>query len=429
MGNVVGVKFRDQGQVYYFDAQPYVVHLEESVLVKTDEGVGLGRVVDLRTSLPAGMVEKNLKPIFRLATEEDLREQKENKLLEKEAFTHCRECITLHSLEMKLVDVEVYFDRSKMVFYFTAPGRIDFRELVKDLVRAYRTRIELRQIGVRHETQMLGALGNCGQVCCCRRFLRKFEPVTIKMAKDQNLFLNPAKISGVCGRLLCCLAYEKDTYIDFQRRIPKMGKKFNTSLGTMRTLRSNMFHDSIIVLTEDNEEREVSLDEWQEIVSFQRKEWSQKVIGGKPREEDELPADSPQGGGALEADRSERPRSGQARGKKPRPQGRPQRAKDARGKEQGRDFVKKKKSSSPAGQTGGKKQRNEASRSKGGEVPATGDAQKKSDLPSQKNTPQTNDAGQKGDAPKGTAGKRRRPSNRRRSRKKPGPKKAPAKDS
>ena len=168
---------------------------------------------------------------------------------------------------MKLVDVEVFFDRSKMIFYFTAPGRIDFRELIKDLVREYRTRIELRQIGVRHETQMLGAIGNCGQICCCRRFMRKFVPVTIKMAKEQNLFLNPTKISGICGRLLCCLSFEQKGYEEFHRMCPRVGKKYTTALGSVKVLRSNFFKKSLSLLLENYDEREVSIDEWNEIVN------------------------------------------------------------------------------------------------------------------------------------------------------------------
>ena len=164
---------------------------------------------------------------------------------------------------MKLVDVEVFFDRSKLIFYFTAPARIDFRELVKDLVREYRARIELRQIGVRHETQMVGAVGNCGMVCCCRRYLRKFAPVTIRMAKEQNLFLNPAKISGICGRLLCCLSYEQENYDRFHHNCPRLGKKYQTTQGTMKVLRANMFRNSLSVLNENNEEQELTLEEWQ----------------------------------------------------------------------------------------------------------------------------------------------------------------------
>ena len=392
MGHVVGVKFREQGQVYYFDARPYVVGKEDVVLVKTEEGVGLGRVVDVRTSPPSGVLEKNLKPLFRLATPDDIRDQKENKALEAEAFKNCRNCIITHSLEMKLVDVEVYFDRSKMVFYFTAPGRIDFRELVKDLVRAYRTRIELRQIGVRHETQMLGAVGNCGQICCCRRFLRKFEPVTIKMAKDQNLFLNPAKISGVCGRLLCCLAYEKDTYVDFQKRLPRMGKKFTTSLGAMRTLRSNIFRDSIVVLTEDNEEREVSLDEWQEIVTSPRRDGGQKP---PVKSREAAPASVPQHASPAQ----DRRKDSRGQGRKPKPSTPPVKVGAPRSGEQARDSVKKKKKPVPAGQAGGRK-KTEAS------------AQ-----------PQAAGQPRKTESPGETSALRRKPAGRRRGRKKPAQKK------
>ena len=181
----------------------------------------------------------------------------------REAQEFCRQCIRDRNLDMKLVDVEVFFDRSKLIFYFTAPSRIDFRDLVKDLVREYRARIELRQIGVRHETQMVGAVGNCGMVCCCRRYLRKFAPVTIRMAKEQNLFLNPAKISGICGRLLCCLSYEQDNYDHFHRMCPRLGKKYQTDKGPMKVLRANMFRNSLSVLTENNEEVELSLDDWQ----------------------------------------------------------------------------------------------------------------------------------------------------------------------
>jgi cell fate regulator YaaT (PSP1 superfamily) len=286
MGQYVGLKFREQGQVYFFSAAPYVVKVGDHVLVKTDEGAGLGRVVVLREEPPEGLAEEDLKPIYRPAGQEDLDTRDENDALAKEAYAFCRKCVQRHRLDMKLVDVEVYFDRSKMIFYFTAPGRVDFRELVKDLVRVYRTRIELRQIGVRHETQMLGGLGNCGQVCCCRRFLRRFEPVTIKMAKDQNLFLNPAKISGVCGRLLCCLAYEKDSYQSFQSRLPKMGKKFQTVMGQVKTLRANIFRDTLTILTEAREEVELSLDEWEQLLAGK----GEPLAGGEGVQPAKLPA-------------------------------------------------------------------------------------------------------------------------------------------
>lgn len=241
MSQILGVKFNDFGQIYYFSSGPFVVREGHSVIVKTEQGMGLGRVFVVQQDLPEEVNEESLKTIYRLAGDEDLEAEKENRDLSRNAHRFCKDCIDRQSLEMKLVDVEVFFDRSKMIFYFTAPGRIDFRELVKELVKEYRTRIELRQIGVRHETQMLGAIGNCGQICCCRRFMRKFMPVTIRMAKEQNLFLNPTKISGICGRLLCCLSFEQDNYEDFHKKCPKIGKRYNTVHGSVRVTRSNFF--------------------------------------------------------------------------------------------------------------------------------------------------------------------------------------------
>ena len=223
---------------------------------------------------------------------DDLEIAAENRKLARKAHAFCRGCINEQRLDMKLVDVEMLQDRGKMIFYFTAPGRIDFRELIKSLVREFHTRIELRQIGVRHETQMLGAIGNCGQVCCCRRFLRKFAPVTIKMAKEQNLFLNPAKISGICGRLLCCLSYEQKGYEEFHKQCPKMGKRFQTALGSVKVLRGNFFKKSISVWMEEGGEREFTLDEWREML-------------GRPAGDGQAAAASPQ---------SQAPQGQQARG-------------------------------------------------------------------------------------------------------------------
>ena len=200
---------------------------------------------------------------IRLAQEDEIVKATEHEELVEQAFEFCRNCIKNHGLEMKLVDVEILLDRSKMIFYFTAPTRIDFRELVKDLVREYRTRIELRQIGVRHETQMLGALGNCGMVICCRRYLKNFAPVTIKMAKEQNLFLNPAKISGICGRLLCCLSYEQDTYDAFHNAAPKIGKRYTTDMGICKVVRTNMFKNTVAVSNQQGQEQEIDVDGWE----------------------------------------------------------------------------------------------------------------------------------------------------------------------
>ncbi len=202
-------------------------------------------------------------PRVRIPTKEEEAQGVEGEQIAREGFLFCRQCVKERELDMKLVDVEALYDKSKLIFYFTAPTRIDFRELVKDLVRRFRTRIELRQIGVRHETQMVGAVGNCGQVVCCRRYLRKFAPVTIKMAKEQNLFLNPAKISGICGRLLCCLSYEQHNYDAFNHSCPKLGKRYQTDEGPLRVLRANMFRNSIVVLPEEGPEKELTLEEWE----------------------------------------------------------------------------------------------------------------------------------------------------------------------
>lgn len=263
MNNVLGIKFREYGQIYYFDEGDASATVGDFALVSTEQGQGYGEIVAIRDTVPQGEeVPDELIKIDRVATDEDKIAAAENTALEQDAMQYCNACVAEHKLEMHLVDVETFFDRSKIIFYFTAPTRIDFRELVKDLVKNYRTRIELRQIGVRHETQMIGAVGNCGMTCCCRRFLRKFAPVTIKMAKEQNLFLNPAKISGICGRLLCCLSYEQENYDDFQRSCPKLGKKYQTADGSMKVLRANMFRNSVTLLQENNEELEISLDDW-----------------------------------------------------------------------------------------------------------------------------------------------------------------------
>ena len=327
MSQILGIKFNDYGQVYYFASGPFVVREGQHVIVKTDQGMGLGKVVLIRQAPKENENEdgEGHKDIYRLANEKDMEAVAENKELSKDAYKFCRKCIENHKLGMKLVDVEVFFDRSKMVFYFTAPGRIDFRELIKDLVREYRTRIELRQIGVRHETQMLGAIGNCGQICCCRRFMRKFVPVTIKMAKEQNLFLNPTKISGICGRLLCCLSFEQEGYEEFHRMCPRVGKKYPTSLGQVKVLRSNFFKKSLSLLTENFEEMEVPIDEWNEIVN---KPPSEGVVtegkpkgprsrrGGRPSRPDNARQDS--GKGARKPE--EKDSTPQGRGK-PKPEG------------------------------------------------------------------------------------------------------------
>ncbi len=329
MSHILGIKFRDHGQVYYFDSGPFVVAVGDSVLVQTEQGLGMGKVAVVRDTPPEDGEQGEIKPIFRLPTPEDLAIQAENEALARDAHAYCRKCIESRALEMKLVDVEVLHDRAKIVFYFTAPGRIDFRELVKDLVKAYHTRIELRQIGVRHETQMLGAIGNCGQMCCCRRFMRKFAPVTIKMAKEQNLFLNPTKISGICGRLLCCLSFEQENYEQFQKKCPKVGKKISTSLGMVKILRTNLFRETVTVLDEAGEERELTVAEWAEVVEARSpgpEGQARPAEAGRPengRAENGRPEGGRPGGGRPEGGRADARRN-EGRGQdRPRPSGTP----------------------------------------------------------------------------------------------------------
>ncbi|MCF8085401.1 MAG: hypothetical protein K9J48_00785 [Desulfohalobiaceae bacterium] len=267
MSMYIGVKFREQGQIYYFQADQEDLAPGDHVLVTTEEGQGIGRVALAEAELPVDLPPEEVKTIDRKAGEEDLARMRENNELARDSFRYCREQIKQMGLEMKLVDVEVRFDQSKFVFYFTAPNRVDFRELVKDLVNQYRARIELRQIGVRHEAQILGGIGNCGRICCCHQFLREFVPVTIKMAKEQQLFLNPSKISGVCGRLLCCLNFEKKAYADFYNRCPKIGRKYQTNLGEVKVLRANFFRDTLVLDAGEGEEREINLLEWGEMLS------------------------------------------------------------------------------------------------------------------------------------------------------------------
>ncbi len=326
MSQILGLKFRDHGQMYFFSSGAFVVKIGDRVLVKTDQGLGLGQVAMLRDDIPPGMNPDDVKPIYRLANDDDLQAHRENEEQAADAYKYCRQCIRDRELEMKLVDVEVFHDRGKMVFYFTAPGRIDFRELVK----TYHTRIELRQIGVRHESQMLGAIGNCGQVCCCRRFMRRFAPVTIKMAKEQNLFLNPTKISGICGRLLCCLNFEQENYERFQKKCPKVGKRINTSIGAVKVLRTNIFRETISLFTEAGEDMEVTVDEWRDILSQPPKREAAPAEAPKEqsrpqrndRQRDSRPphkpktAQAPGGQGEAEADDSQRPKRPRRPGKK-----------------------------------------------------------------------------------------------------------------
>jgi len=231
MAEVIGVRFKEVGKVYYFDPDNNTLKLDDTVIVETARGVECGKVAIANKNVPDEEIVHPLKKLIRRATKEDMRRLEENKKKEKEALKICEQKVAEHGLDMKLVDVEYTFDNSKILFYFTADGRVDFRTLVKDLASVFRTRIELRQIGVRDESKMLGGLGVCGRPFCCNSFLGEFHPVSIKMAKEQGLSLSPTKISGTCGRLMCCLKYEQDAYTDLLKRTPKVGAIVKTPLG------------------------------------------------------------------------------------------------------------------------------------------------------------------------------------------------------
>ena len=258
MIKVVGVRFRTAGKIYYFDPKNYKIAVGDHVIVETARGVEYGTVMIAPKELPPEKVIQPLKPVLRVATPEDEKIEERNHQKEKEAFKICIEKIQKHKMEMKLVDAEYTFDNNKLLFYFTADGRIDFRELVKDLASVFRTRIELRQIGVRDETKILGGIGICGRPLCCNTFLSEFAPVSIKMAKEQNLSLNPSKISGVCGRLMCCLKNEEETYEYLNSRLPNTGDYVTTDDRLKGEVHSvNVLRQTVKVLVEVDDEKEI----------------------------------------------------------------------------------------------------------------------------------------------------------------------------
>jgi cell fate regulator YaaT (PSP1 superfamily) len=245
MISVVGIRFKKAGKIYYFDPDEIVINKFDHVIVETARGLEFGEVVIGKREVEEAEIVSPLKKVIRIATNEDQVKNSDNKDREKEAFDLCLGKIGEHGLSMKLIDVEYTFDNSKIIFYFVADGRIDFRELVKDLAAIFRTRIELRQIGVRDESKMIGGLGPCGRSMCCSTFLGDFEPVSIKMAKEQSLSLNPTKISGVCGRLMCCLNYEQSTYEDIRKRTPIVGSIVKTPDGEGEVVENNILLEKI----------------------------------------------------------------------------------------------------------------------------------------------------------------------------------------
>lgn len=258
MVKVIGVRFRTAGKIYFFDPLSFQVKRNDHVIVETARGVEYGTVVGAPREVEEDKVVPPLKPVLRVANERDDEQEKNNKEKEKDAFKICLEKIQKHGLEMKLIDAEYTFDNNKVLFYFTADGRIDFRELVKDLAAVFKTRIELRQIGVRDETKIVGGIGICGRPLCCHTHLSEFIPVSIKMAKEQNLSLNPTKISGVCGRLMCCLKNEEETYEELNRKLPNMGDYVTTKDGQKGEVSAvNVLRQTVKILIENNDEKEI----------------------------------------------------------------------------------------------------------------------------------------------------------------------------
>jgi cell fate regulator YaaT (PSP1 superfamily) len=263
MGKTVGIRFKSGGKIYDFDCGAYVLQLEDPVIVETEKGLGLGNVA----RIPADSKEENeaprtaLKKVFRKATEEDFEQESRNRELEKQAHAFCIKSIKDLGLQMNLFSVEATFDASRLTFFFTADGRVDFRQLVKMLVKQFRARIEMRQVGIRNQAKMCGGLGRCGREFCCSSFMEKFDPVSIRMAKEQGLSLNPTKISGQCGRLMCCLTFENQVYHELKAKFPAMGKMVKTQEHAGKVIRLNYLQQRLALRTDDGQEVEVGLDE------------------------------------------------------------------------------------------------------------------------------------------------------------------------
>ena len=272
MTKVIGVRFRQAGKIYFFSPGKLHVKQGDKVIVETARGVEFGSVVSAPREVPDEKIMQPLKSVIRVATEEDKRNEERNREKEKEAFRVCLEMIRKHELDMKLINAEYTFDNNKVLFYFTAEGRIDFRDLVKDLAAVFRTRIELRQIGVRDETKIRGGIGICGRPLCCHTYLSEFAPVSIKMAKEQNLSLNPTKISGVCSRLMCCLTNEEETYEELNSRLPAIGDFVTTPDGLKGEVQSVSVLRQLVkvVVNLDDDEKEI-------------REYKSKELRFKPR--------------------------------------------------------------------------------------------------------------------------------------------------
>jgi len=261
MQKVVGVRFKPAGKIYDFDCGAFVLSSGDHVIVETEQGLGFGSVIVEPEYRDDPIPEKPLKKVFRLATQEDFKQLEQNAELEKSAFEFCLRSIQELGLSMNLFAVESTFDQNKLTFFFTAEGRIDFRQLVKILVKELGARIEMRQVGIRNHAKMCGGVGRCGRQLCCSLFMEKFDPVSIRMAKEQGLSLNPTKISGQCGRLMCCLTFEYETYCALREKFPKIGKTVNAKRGQGKVVRQNVVGNRVAVRFEDGIEVEIGIDE------------------------------------------------------------------------------------------------------------------------------------------------------------------------
>lgn len=287
MVTVVGVRFKNAGKVYYFDPDNFEIELGMNVIVETARGMEFGTITAGPKEVDESEIVMPLKKIVRVAEESDVKQHEENVKKKEKAIALCQEKVDKHGLEMKLIDVEYTFDNSKIIFYFTADGRVDFRELVKDLASVFKMRIELRQIGVRDEAKMLGGIGICGKSLCCATWLSDFEPVSIKMAKVQNLSLNPTKISGICGRLMCCLKYENSTYVELRKGMPDAGERVKTPDGNGVVVESNILEGKVkvrLILEEKNGENPEKLSG--DVNTYTKKEIRRLERGNKNHEKE-----------------------------------------------------------------------------------------------------------------------------------------------
>jgi len=288
MVKVAGVRFKRAGKIYYFDPGSFEIDAGSFVIVETSRGLEFGTVTSKIKEVDENDIVVPLKKIIRIADKKDINQHEENEKRKKRAMEQCQEKIDKHGLVMKLIDVEYTFDNSKVIFYFTADGRVDFRELVKDLAAVFKMRIELRQIGVRDEAKMVGGIGNCGKGLCCHTWLPEFEPVSIKMAKIQNLSLNPTKISGMCGRLMCCLKYENDVYAEMRKGMPEQGERIKTPDGTAVVMESNVLENVIkarLVVEEQSADKPEKLST--EIYNYKKQQIS-RIRKHSEREKDVL---------------------------------------------------------------------------------------------------------------------------------------------